>query len=80
MLVWEVGTVSDADPVRLAEAPNVVFAESPCGMLRSNGIEAFYKQSGPGLGLGFTTSDFAPADIWVSAADVERARALLPEG
>ena len=71
--------MSDADPVRLTEAPNVVFAESLCGMLRSNGIEAFYKRSGAGLGRGFATSDFEPADIWVSAADLERARELLPE-
>ena len=77
---WEVSTVSEADPVRLTEAPNVVFAESLCGMLRSNGIEAFSKQSGPGSGLSFTSGDFGPAEIWVSAADVERARTLLPAG
>ena len=46
--------MSDADPVPLTQAPNVIFAESLCGMLRSNGIEAFYKQSGPGSGLSFT--------------------------
>ena len=40
--------MSEADPVPLTQAPNVIFAESLCGMLRSNGIEAFYKQSGPG--------------------------------
>ena len=78
MLAWRVGAVSDADPVRLTEAPNVVLAESLCGLLRSNGIEAFYKRSGPGWGA--MTDDFGPADIWVSAADVERARGLLPEG
>jgi hypothetical protein len=72
--------MTDVDPVRLTEAPNVAFAESLCGLLRSNGIEAFYKRTGPGWGRGFTTSDFGPADIWVSPADVERARALLPEG
>lgn len=72
--------MSDVDPVRLAAAPNVVFAESLCGLLRANGIEAFYKQSGPGSGLGFTTGDFGSAEIWVSAADVDRARELLPEG
>ena len=70
----------DADPVPLTQAPNVIFAESLCGLLRSNGIEAFYKQSGPGSGLSFTGGDFGPAEIWVSAADVERARALLPQG
>ena len=67
--------MSEADPVRLTVAPNVVFAESLCGMLRSNGIEAFCKQSGPGP--SFSTGDFGRAEIWVSAADVERARALL---
>jgi hypothetical protein len=80
MLEREVGAVSDADPVPLTEAPSVILAESLCGMLRSNGIEAFYKRTGIVSGWGGATSDFGPAEIWVSAANVERARALLPEG
>jgi hypothetical protein len=71
--------LSDADPVPLTEAPNVVFAESLCGMLRSNGIEAFYKRTGI-VSAYSATDDFGAAEIWVSAADVERARALLPNG
>ncbi len=43
-----------------------------CGVLRSNGIEAFYKGGSPNL--------YGAMAVWVSEADAERAREFLPDG
>jgi hypothetical protein len=50
-----------------------------CSMLRSNGIEAFFKRSDLGGVPGGSTNDFGPATIWVSETNADRARELLAE-
>ena len=67
------------DPVKVADAPNVAFAEMICSTLRSNGIETFFKRSSWGVYPGRSTDDFGPATIWVSEPNADRARELLAE-
>jgi hypothetical protein len=67
------------EPVRVGDAPNVVFAEMICARLRSSGIEAFFKRSLWGGVPGGSTSDFGPATIWVNETDADRARKLLAD-
>jgi hypothetical protein len=64
---------------RLTVAPNLPIAEMLCQELRSNGIEAFYKGALPsGLGGVASVNPASPAEIWVSEADLDRARQFLP--
>ena len=42
-----------------------------CGLLRSNGIEAFYKAGAPNI--------YGAVVVWVSEADASRAREFLPD-
>jgi Putative prokaryotic signal transducing protein len=56
--------------IPLAQAPNRAFAEMICGVLRSNGIAAFYKAGSPNI--------YGAVVVWVSEADAGRAREFLP--
>ena len=42
-----------------------------CGVLRTNGIEAFYKPGSPSI--------YGAMVVWVSESDAVRARELLPD-
>ena len=69
---------TSSEPVCVHTAPNVPLAEMLCGMLQTNGIPAYYKRSMFAGTFGRST-DFGSATIWVSPAEAERARSLLPK-
>ena len=63
----------------LTVVPNEPEAELLCGLLRSNGIECAYRDTDA---IDSTIEDFmtaGPREILVHEADLETARALLPE-
>jgi Putative prokaryotic signal transducing protein len=67
------------ETVVLTVVPTEPEAEVLCGLLRSNGIECDYRETDA---IDSTIEDFLPAgprEILVYEADLETARALLPE-
>jgi hypothetical protein len=63
----------------LTVVPNETEAELLCGLLRSNGIQCAYRDTDA---IDSTIEDFmtaGPREILVHEADLEGARALLPE-
>ena len=65
--------------VVLTVVSNETEAELLCGLLRSNGIECAYRDTDA---IDSTIEDFmtaGPREILVHEADLETARALLPE-
>ena len=65
--------------VILAIVPGETEAEVVCGLLRANGIECAYRDTDAidSPIEGFITS--GPREVLVHEADLESARALLPE-
>ena len=58
-------------------------AEALYGMLRTNGVECYYRRSDPSAaiaayGAGFTIA--GPTEVIVNEGDLEAARKLLPRG
>lgn len=67
-----------SEPVRLTIAPNGPLAEVLCGKLRDHGIEAFYTATSPwGGGVVNSLNPAFPAEVYVSADDLERAKKLI---
>jgi hypothetical protein len=67
-----------SEPVRLTTAPNGPLAELLCAKLREHGIEAFYRATSPwGGGVTNSLDPAFPAEVYVRAEDVERARTLI---
>jgi Putative prokaryotic signal transducing protein len=64
------------DVVPLTLVPNEPLAEMLCEQIRSNGIPAFHKAASP---FGGSTAPTQRREVWVSEADAERARTLLPD-
>jgi hypothetical protein len=70
----------------MAEATLVVVgdemeAEALCGLLRTNGIDCYYRRSDMSAGIaaygaGFTIA--GPTEVIVNESDLEAARQLLP--
>jgi hypothetical protein len=70
---------SEAETVVLTVVPGETEAEVVCGLLRSNGIECAYRET---AAIDSSIEDFmaaGPREILVREADLEPARALLPE-
>jgi putative signal transducing protein len=70
---------SEAETVVLTVVPGETEAEVVCGLLRSNGIECAYRET---ESIDSPIEDFmaaGPREILVREADLEPARALLPE-
>jgi putative signal transducing protein len=70
---------SEAETVVLTVVPGETEAEVVCGLLRSNGIECAYRET---AAIDSPIEDFmaaGPREILVREADLEPARALLPE-
>jgi hypothetical protein len=58
---------------------NELEAETLCGLLRTNGIECFFRRTDVSAGAyGATASMGGPTEIVVSQGDLEAARQLLP--
>ncbi len=71
--------MEEDQPVVLAVVPGETEAEVVCGLLRANGIECGYRDTDA---IDSTLEDFmasGPREILVHEADLEAARALLPE-
>jgi hypothetical protein len=65
--------------VVLTVVPGETEAEVLCGLLRSNGIECAYRDTDA---IDSTIEDFiaaGPREVLVHEADLEAARAVLPE-
>jgi Putative prokaryotic signal transducing protein len=68
------------EKVRLTAVPDEGVAEALCGLLRSEGIECFYRDTDvSAAGIFGGTSFGGWREILVAEDDLERARALLPE-
>jgi len=52
-------------------------AEELCGLLRVNGIECTYRQTGMAGGLTASTGMVGPTEVLVDENDLEQARELL---
>ena len=68
--------------VKLTTLPNVPLADLWCQRLRQEGIEAFYKTGGFGVGLGGGLpgpNPGRPTEIWIGEHDLQRARELFHE-
>ena len=66
--------------MRLTVVPDEGAAETLCGLLRSEGIECFYRDtdvSAAGIFGGTTFGGWR--EILVAAEDLERARDLIPD-
>lgn len=71
--------MEEEQPVVLAVVPGETEAEVVCGLLRANGIECGYRDTDA---VDSALEDFmtsGPREILVHEADLEAARALLPE-
>ena len=71
--------MEEDQPVVLAVVPGETEAEVVCGLLRANGIECGYRDTDA---VDSALEDFmasGPREILVHEADLEAARALLPE-
>lgn|GEM_PF-904189 len=69
------------DEARVTVVSNDVEAEMLCGLLRSAGIECYFRKTD--LGAGYTggmLSSAGPTEVIVRGADLERARELLAAG
>lgn len=68
------------EAVRLTVVPDEGAAETLCGLLRSEGVECFYRDtdvSAAGIFGGNTFGGWR--EILVAEGDLERARKLLPD-
>jgi hypothetical protein len=71
--------VEKDQPIVLTVVPGETEAEVLCGLLRANGIECGYRDTDA---IDSSLEDFiasGPREILVHEADLETARALLPE-
>jgi len=64
------------DSARLTVVQNEPEAELLCSLLRSEGIDSFYKKT-DFAAAAWTTSVGGPTEVWVSEEDLERAHELL---
>lgn len=68
------------DPVRLTVVPDEGAAEALVGLLRSEGIESFYRDTDVSAAGIFGGSMFGGwREVLVAEDDLERARELLPD-
>jgi hypothetical protein len=68
------------EKVRLTVVPDEGVAEALCGLLRSEGIDCFYRDTDvSAAGIFGGTSFGGWREILVADDDLERARALLPD-
>jgi hypothetical protein len=68
------------EEVRLTVVPDEGVAEALCGLLRSEGIDCFYRDTDvSAAGIFGGTSFGGWREILVADDDLERARALLPD-
>lgn len=66
------------DEVRLTVVANEMEAEMICGLLRSEGIECYFRKTDLGAGsTGGMLTGFGQTEIIVGASDLEQARGLL---
>ena len=71
--------MKEDQPIVLTVVPGETEAEVLCGLLRANGIECGYRDTDA---IDSSLEDFmasGPREILVHEADLETARALLPE-
>jgi hypothetical protein len=64
------------DPVRVTITPNEAAAEIVCGLLRSEGIECYHRQTNVGAGA-FDGMPGGSQEVVVAARDLEHAREVL---
>ncbi|HKI22360.1 MAG TPA: DUF2007 domain-containing protein [Gaiellaceae bacterium] len=68
------------ETVRLTVVPDEGEAEALCGLLRSEGIECFYRDTDVSAAGIFGGSTFGGwREVLVGEDDLERARKLLPD-
>jgi Putative prokaryotic signal transducing protein len=69
-----------AEAVRLTVVPDEGAAEALCGLLRSEGIDCFYRDTDVSAAGIFGGTNFGGwREILVAEDDLERARELLPD-
>jgi hypothetical protein len=74
------GTSSGVEPARLAVVSNEIEAELACSLLRTEGIECYFKRTDLAAGRADASLSIGgPFEIWVHAADLNFARELLPQ-